>query len=111
MRGDGPVSIKILNGQTESEIISTPLNQIISAILMPDAMDGANVTFKNADSDKILFDVGKYADVGWAVAGSLGKECPFVANDFWHADKIKIVSDASETADRTFLVYFREIEK
>lgn len=94
-----PLTATILNGQTTSDAINTFATGI-TIIEMPAAFDGTQLTFQTSSDGVTFQDYYNINNVPVAVTCTAGRNYGLAAQDFYGVQWIKVVSNASETADR-----------
>lgn len=94
-----PIIATIANGQTKSDIIDT-YGVTIVQIELPAAFDGTSLTFETSSDGSTFQPYRNINNIIVSVTCSAGNNYGIAAQDFFPVRYVKIVSNATEAADR-----------
>ncbi|MCF8263604.1 MAG: hypothetical protein K9I99_03775 [Melioribacteraceae bacterium] len=101
----GKYEVKILNGSSESEELEIGGNVGILAVSFPSAMTGTKITFKVYNEQTEVWEDLYYEEDQVSSVIVASTRMGFDLMKFISGRKYKIVSDASESADRILTVW------
>lgn len=102
------INAVITSGQTTSAIIDVSATTI-KTIILPVAFDGANLTFTVSDDGITFYDYYNVDNIAVSITCTQGRAYGLAAIDFYSIRFLKIVSSATESADRTIKLILRSI--
>lgn len=105
---DHEVDVTILSGQTDSNEAILEGKRLV-AIVTPAALTGANLSFQASVDGATWYSVVNTAGTALSTAMAASKWIVIAPQDFAGVSRLKIVSDASEGADRAFKLIVREL--
>ena len=100
------IDVTIASGQTESEAVDC-LGGVLVGIKTPSALTGTSLTFKVSDDGVAYVDYYNAANNQVTVGIGVNRRHGIEPVDFAGIQKIKIVSDSAEAAERKFILFFR----
>ncbi|MGD9276262.1 MAG: hypothetical protein PVJ67_03765 [Candidatus Pacearchaeota archaeon] len=98
-----PLTAIILSGQTTSDIVKF-YGSTLKTIILPASFDGTSLTFKVSYDGISFFDYYNVNNIQVSITCTAGRAYGVLANDFNSIYALKIVSNASETADRSIIL-------
>lgn len=100
------LEITIANGQTKSTIFHSK-GATLKTIILPAAFDGTEITFEISDDGTNFYEYRNIDNDIVTITCTQGKAYGLGAIDFYSIDYLKIVSNASESGDRTLKLIMR----
>lgn len=102
------IETTIANGETKSAIINMK-GISLKTILLPAVFDGSNLAFEVSDNGIDFYPYYNINNVVVAIDITAGRAYGVAAIDFYSIQYMKIVSNASQAADRTIKLIGRGI--
>jgi len=103
-----PLVAVIQSGQSESNIIN-PYATTVKTIFMPAAFDGTAITFKISYDGLTFYNYYNIDNILVSITCSAGRAYGLGAIDFYSIQHLKIVSNATESAERQINLLTRSI--
>ena len=94
-----PIQTTIASGQTESSPIDV-YGTTLKTIFLPSAFDGTSITFQVSYDGTTYYDYYNVDNQAVTVTCSANRAYGWLANDFYSIRFLKLVSNATESADR-----------
>lgn len=103
-------TLVIASGASTSSTLTLNQSYMPAGLDAPDAVTGTAFTFEKQRSDGTWIDLEDGEGNAIAVTLSGGDSCSLTPTDFYHVDTIRITSNGTEGAERTFYLCERQVD-
>ena len=100
--------VTILSGFSESSVLDLA-GSTMKTIILPDSFTGGTIAFKISDDGITYHDYYNADDALVFITCTAGRAYGVTANDFYSIRYVKLVSDATESADREIKILCRGV--